>query len=60
MTQLENEIIDKICSGEIPPLTFDDICKQMEEDREEIENELRELDRLELETLEKSMTYWVR
>lgn len=60
MSDLEQSVIDKIMSGEISNITWDEISIHMEEKQEELDLEVKKIERLDNEAQQLSMTSYVR
>lgn len=60
MSDFEQSVIDKLLSGEIDNITWDDISTHMEEKQEELDIEVKKIEQLDNEAQQLSMTCYIR
>lgn len=60
MSDLEQSVIEKLVSGEIDNITWDEISTHMEEKQEELDLEVKKIEQLDNEAQQLSMTCYVR
>lgn len=60
MTKYEEKVIDNIIAGEIDTITWDDIDKKMNENKEDLDAATRRIEELDTESHERSMIFRVK
>lgn len=60
MSEYEKEVIEGLVSGEMESITLEEIATRMNEKQDELDQEVKKIEQLDIEAQEKSMFCYVR
>jgi hypothetical protein len=59
MSELEQQIISELIESEVKGISWDELSSRMDEKQEEFDQEVKEIEQLDMEAKQKSMTYFM-